>query len=351
SFMVTLILLLLVSLENLEEIKNIRHWLGLGVLVGVSTWVRPEGLTLLGPVLLAALLLEKNWRRRAAAVGLALGGFAAFFGPYLFFNRALAGEWWPNTFFAKQAEYAVHQNIPLVKRLLQQYGQPLVGAGAILLPGFGYFIYRMIKEKRWVVLLGAVWVVGHLSLYALRLPVTYQHGRYVMAGMPVYFLMGFAGVSLLAKPRSREFWPRVLSMAWLLTLVLVLVGFSVLGAQAYGNDVAFIETEMVEAARWIAANTPPDALIGAHDIGALGYYAHRPILDLAGLVTPDVVPFIRDETRLAEYLDSQEAAYLVTFPGWYPQLVAGRTPVYETGGIFSQATGGENMAVYGWRAP
>jgi hypothetical protein len=86
-----------------------------------------------------------------------------------------------------------------------------------------------------------------------------------------------------------------------------------------------------------------------HDIGAVGYFAQREIIDLAGLASPEVIPFIRDETRLAEYLDSEEVTYLVVFPDWYDALAAGREIVYQSQGIFSPAQGGTNMVVYRWQ--
>jgi hypothetical protein len=113
-------------------------------------------------------------------------------------------------------------------------------------------------------------------------------------------------------------------------------------------DVAVIESEMVAAAHWVAENTEPGSLIGAHDIGALGYFGDRELVDLAGLVSPEVIPFIRDESRLGNYLDEQAADYLVTFPGWYPDLVARSTLVYQTNKQYSPEMGGENMAVYRW---
>ena len=105
---------------------------------------------------------------------------------------------------------------------------------------------------------------------------------------------------------------------------------------------------MVDTAQWIAQNTKPDALVAAHDIGALGYFGKRNLLDLAGLVSPEVIPFIRDEALLAEYLDEQQADYLMTFPDWYPELVKKANLVYESHGIFSPMQGGENMRVYRW---
>jgi hypothetical protein len=66
------------------------------------------------------------------------------------------------------------------------------------------------------------------------------------------------------------------------------------------------------------------------------------------LISPEVIPFIRDQEKLAEYLDHQDADYLMTFPEWYPELVRERKLLYITRGEFSLAVGGENMAVYRW---
>jgi hypothetical protein len=85
-----------------------------------------------------------------------------------------------------------------------------------------------------------------------------------------------------------------------------------------------------------------------HDIGAVGYFSQRPLIDLAGLVSPDVFPIIRDEEALLALMESQRAEYLVTFPGWYPRIVTDPRVclVHTSGGTWSPQAGGENMAVY-----
>jgi len=85
------------------------------------------------------------------------------------------------------------------------------------------------------------------------------------------------------------------------------------------------------------------------DFGALGYFGGRPILDLAGLVSPEVIPFIRDEPAIENYLDDHRADFLVTFPGWYPYLTSQASLIFSTAGSFSPQLSGENMAVYRWR--
>jgi hypothetical protein len=98
----------------------------------------------------------------------------------------------------------------------------------------------------------------------------------------------------------------------------------------------------------VQKNISSDALLAVHDIGALGYYVPNPLVDLAGLITPDVIPFIRDEPRLEDYLDSRRAEYLIAFPGLYPQLTSERTPVFEAGLELAPLEFEENMQVYRW---
>lgn len=121
-----------------------------------------------------------------------------------------------------------------------------------------------------------------------------------------------------------------------------------MGARAYAQDVAIINGEMVAVARWIEVHTPAHARIAAHDIGTIGYFAGRPRIDLAGLITPEVIPFIRDAERLREFIQAQGADYLVTFPSWYPQMTAPPEleMVFQTDTAVTRQMGSENMAVY-----
>jgi arabinofuranosyltransferase len=327
------------------------NWLQLGLLIGLSVWVRPDGITLLGPAGMLLLFSRQPWGDRLRSAWRLLLGVALFFVPYLVFNRLLAGAWWPNTFFAKQAEYAVQRQVPLLTRFLNLFALPLVGVGVVLLPGFVYVMLHALQRRKWGLLAGGLWFAGYVFMYAWRLPVTYQHGRYLIPAMPVLFVWGASGMARWVAAAMQTQWARILSRSWVAIAGVVLVSFWALGARAFSQDVSVIESEMVDTARWLAANSPPNTYIAAHDIGALGFFGDRRILDMAGLISPRVVPFIRDEQRLKAFLDDQQVDYLVTFPGWYPKLVEGAHAVWSSQGIFSPSQGGENMVIYRWSSP
>lgn len=325
-------------------------WFWAGILGGLLTLTRPEGLVLLGLVGLAAVVLRpgNSWLRPALALTL---GAALLVGPYLAWHLSLTGMPFPNTFYAKQQEYQpVIAAVPFPVRWGQVALPPLVGAQFLLLPGALWAIYRLARGRNWAALLPGLWAALFLTIYAWRLPVTYQHGRYLMPVIPALLIYGAGGTLSFLQAASGPAG-RVLGRTAVMAALVLLLVFVGIGARAYAEDVGFIEGEMVQVALWLDDNTAPDTLVAVHDIGAVGYFAKRPLLDLAGLVTPEVVPFISDEERLLDFMQQRGAAYVVFFPDWsaaYRRMA--RSPalreVYNTGYPWTLRQGKENMAVY-----
>ncbi len=336
----------IVHLEHQIKPNNNKSWFGLGILIGISVWLRPDGVTLLGPALVAAFIISETASKKIRVAIISLFGFMLIFLPYLIFNRVINGMWWPNTFYAKQAEYAILQSIPIWKRFFQLGVLPLIGVGVVLLPGLILFLKKSINEKRWSPILGSLWFLGYLGLYVWRLPVTYQHGRYLIPMMPALFIWCIAGFSEYLIYSSNNFVQRVTIKSGKIIVIVVLLVFWCKGSVAYAQDVAVIESEMVDIALWVNQQLAPDVIIAAHDIGALGYFSKHHILDLAGLISPDVIPFIRNEAALQEFLNTKNAKYLITFPSWYPELIDSATIIFQTPGTYSIQFGGEKMAVY-----
>ncbi len=332
-------------------IKQSSKWLLMGILAGVSVWVRPDGVTLLGPVIFTALFSLSTWKIRTRAIFSTIFGFAVFIFPYLLFNLVVAGTALPTTFYAKQAEYAAWQASPILLRVGTALLQVFTGPGLILLPGALIAAVWTIRRKKWGYIAAILWLVGYMGIYLVRLP-AYQHGRYLMPVMPVYFFIGLVGffqVFLDGKAKKQGWW--FVKTVWSGVIAMVCAGFWFLGMQSYSEDVRYIESEMVETAKWVAANLPANSLIAAHDVGALGYFGNHKLVDMAGLISPEVIPFLRNETALKDYLDSKRVEYLVTFPDFYPRLTAGLRSIFSTGASYSPSQGGTNMEVFRWLGP
>jgi hypothetical protein len=206
------------------------------------------------------------------------------------------------------------------------------------------------ERRALIYALPLLWAALHVSAYALRLPVDYQHGRYLIPVLPVLLLLGTGGTLALVQRARRSALGRVLTRSLALSLLLVTVGFWIIGARQYGADVRIINTEMVTSAKWVRANLAEEDLLAVHDIGAVGYFAPRSIFDLAGLVSPEIVPLFRDGEAIMELMCARGVAYMMVMPDQSPVLPddprLGETPIFVTGAPYAPAAGGGNMAVF-----
>jgi hypothetical protein len=331
-------------------ITNARRYLVMGLLTGLAVWIRPDGLTLLGPVMLAILLSEEDTHSMLTSLTRYLLGFGSLFVFYLFFNLAIGGTPMPNTFYAKQAEYVHWQMLPITTRVWQMSLQLLVGPSLVLLPGIIGWGVKSVREKMWGSLAALIWAVGYIGLYISRLPV-YQHGRYIMPAMPILFLFGLLAFAEFDAGRMFKRYHWIGQAAWRASIGLLTAAFIFLGANSYAQDVALIESEMVVTAKWVAENIAQDEIIAAHDIGALGYFDNHELIDLAGLISPEVIPFIRDEARLETFLDQRGAGYLIAFPDFYPQLTEGAEVIFAANGTAISTFNEKSMTIYRWESP
>jgi hypothetical protein len=79
-----------------------------------------------------------------------------------------------------------------------------------------------------------------------------------------------------------------------------------------------------EVGQWLDENVPPQESVGALEVGIIGYYARRPMVDFAGLIQPAVS---RRLTREATYedaalwaLETYHPEYLVLHQGLFSRL-------------------------------
>ncbi len=174
----------------------------------------------------------------------------------------------------------------------------------------------------------------------------FQTGRYSSHLLPLAVAVAFVGLRRVLD------W---LSVRWLRVAVsaLLLLGLAwrlPAGAEAYAWGVQNINAMQVRLGHWVAAETPPDALIALNDLGALSYFGERRVIDLIGLATPEILPYRREGVDgVLRYLGQRCPEYLVVFPAWFPELV-GRTdlfrPLKEVTLRHNVVAGAATMTVY-----
>ncbi len=111
-----------------------------------------------------------------------------------------------------------------------------------------------------------------------------------------------------------------------------------------------IEAMQVRIGRWVAVNTRPRARLAVNDIGAIAWESRREIVDLMGLVTPEILAYRRDgEDGVIRFIGDVCPDYVIIFPAWFPRL-AGRTDLLEPLERVRlervEVSGGPEMVVY-----
>ncbi|MFI5275138.1 MAG: hypothetical protein ACHQ4H_19070, partial [Ktedonobacterales bacterium] len=263
--------------------------------------------------------------------------------PYLLLNVWASGRLLPSTIAAKAAYYGGAGLLPTLASYAAQVSVILLASSPVLvlLAALSYSQQLQTRKRRQrpnshassgdahrdatrivrdahkgtpslLPVLLIAWPVLLLAAYAGRLPVLYHNGRYLMPALPPLLALGAAGaLPLLAQ------WRRPLARVALGLLAVAGVFSLARGAQIYGDNVRFINGCQVNTARWLGTHTASGALIATHDIGAIGYFARRPLVDIAGLVDPRITPMLSDQPRLEAYLKARRVAYVVEFTDWF----------------------------------
>lgn len=303
-------------------------------LLAPSTWVlslaclaRPEGLLLLGLAALGRLVgglgiggrghvnLRETFHgtvRAGLLVMLMLAPVAVLF--WLWHGSPL-----PTTFSVKAG--TEHRLWPAVRDIwrfaevlfrVQPWLVVLAAAGAA----------RLVRERR--SLLPALWLVAlPLAYSAMASPgepvLLGNFGRYAFPLLPFVIALGCLALDELMRALEDR---KLRQIAWVVVCLLVLwpgLRATWIGAQRNGVAVMNVAQTDIAAARWIDQNLPA-ARVGAQDIGALGYYTGNELVDLVGLVNPDILEFTRrghGMDGLADYLARRQIDHLLVFPASY----------------------------------
>jgi hypothetical protein len=362
-------------LVELARRAALRRGAAFGILGALSMLARPEGVMLTGiagVAVVIALLLDKRPIDRVEyspfhillpwSIGAALG-FSLMISPYLLLNLSLTGGLLPNTAAAKIAQHTPLLAYPYITRFGQMLLPLLVGGQVLLIPGIITFVIEAVRknERRQVLLylLPVLWVIAQVMLYAARLPAAYQHGRYVLPALPALVFTGVVGTRQLIALSHQSRYGRILVRALTIAAAMLFISFAFgLGRDTYRRDVSIINQEHVTTAHWISENLPEtddngNPVLAIYDIGAVGYFAPRPLLDIAGLLSPQVIPLINDPAGLWGLMQQEGAQYLMGFPdqipgypNHLPMNAPTLCPVYTTEGTAAKAAGGANMTVY-----
>jgi arabinofuranosyltransferase len=299
-------------------------------LLGASALARPESLAVVVVVLVSTLFNREALAARAARITLGALVAAIAFLPVVIFSYLTSGRPLPTTFYAKSGPGIVRAietgDAAMAQTNLLTFGPRAVhNFWLTLVDQFGWGAWLLLPAF----LAGVVAAPSRtfsLTVLAIYLVVPFAMGITAPQRLKPENVRYTAQLVALAPPliaAAMSHLLRGMAPASLLVvgLLAVLTGLRTVDrAPEYARSVKNIQDLHVRAGLWIGGHLPEDAVVAANDVGAIAYFSQRRILDLEGLVSPEVLAYRRFADRGIRVVRDMRPDYIVIFPTWYPEI-------------------------------
>jgi hypothetical protein len=290
-----------------------------GVLASLLVLARPDGILL--PILLAVhfLLVARRPIPWKGVIVFATISLIAWGGIWIYFGSPL-----PVTLAAKQQQGVMSISQGFAQGLLTLYEPQLkqpyfVVEVALAIFGIAWLLNK--KSPAWILV---AWTVLYFISYSV-LGVT-RYFWYYAPLVPGFVLLISIGVEAI-----NHFLGKMLHLPGVgraIGLVLIVSLFLVQGRNIYRQS--FNVDRRVDIYRavgeWLIVNTPPGSSVGALEVGIIGYYSQRPMIDFAGLIQPEVSKQMRANSTYSDTakwaITRYQPEYLVLYQNNQQDLIA-----------------------------
>lgn len=316
------------------------------VILGLTMWTRPDSVAFIGAIAADYILLKLFSGNKdnvnffsPEEMKKILIIFLGIVGLYVLMNYSLSGSLLPNTYTAKLTYYSpeFRSRTDFFQYEVWEYFKQ--GSYYVLMIGFLFsllkFLYDLYKRTYNQNTVYILFVLFLVAIYFIKLPYAHRFGRYMMPIIPFFILTATLGFRDLAR-FINKFTSNVLfskSVFYILIGITFFMGVKDYDEKRdmYVQETKYIYDRQVEAAKWLKENTSENDVIATHDIGAIGFYSGRKIVDVAGLITPELINKINDAdyiNYMTEFLKKNKVTYLAFLREWY--RVINQKPLFTT---------------------
>ncbi len=249
-------------------------------LLGLFFLVRPESIFLF-IVILASLFIEKrkSIKQDLKSVLLYILLFLIPVAPFLIYAKITFGTFVPNTALGKST---FTLGFAIIQAQVAEIIKTLAPSSAIeIILSISAIIYLLMKKQFLNHFALILWPVVLLFVYILTDADIIS--RYFMIIIPVFTILAIKAIEILSK---KQFAGGVS----VFVLILIISQFSFYKFVKPHTDKFSqgVEECLIPIGKWFNENTPPGTRILVNDVGAIGYYSNRHIIDAAALVNRDL---------------------------------------------------------------
>jgi len=221
---------------------------------------------------------------------------------------------------------------------LTEMGVPTIfawclAALAAVVTAVGFVIYFI--RAGTIGLMFLAWSLIQTLAYAIILPTRGHAGRYQPMVLIVALMCFALGSIWLIEAVIRSTWPRLRKLPAVTVIVLLIaatLSSTWLWRRVVCDSLIHFDRVHVATAHWLGDNTPSDATIAAFDIGAIGYLSGRRIMDLSGLIEPQLGRALYDGTMVQQLRRRRPDFLAMIFPYTDPQRYYRQLHLHELAG-------------------
>ena len=310
----------------------------LGFFLGLTIWCRPDGFILWIAIAFdyflqryyLGIFVKPSSEKRIAQQEIKTAFFIAFLfvALYFVFNYLLSGSILPNTYQAKLEYYQNKDRTYFLENDVLKYftQSEFIIIWLPFLFGVLGIIKSFFKKEHNNFLVYLLFIVGLIAAYYIKLPFAHRFGRYLMPVIPFYILIAVAGVKIIidfiAKNISNKnsVLPNLVFVLYVISAFAVFINQSTKSLEEYTFHNKYHNDRHVTAGKWLNANTDESVIVATHDVGAIAFYGERKIIDMAGVVTPELIDHIKDKLYseyMNNFLAKSKVDYVVTLRNWF----------------------------------
>ncbi len=204
----------------------------------------------------------------------------------------------------------------------------------VILIGLSLVVLHRIMLSDFEIRVGALlitWAIFPAVIYLAQ--GVFVTSRYLLIGMPALTLLMFMILDGLEFRRKIHWWKYgryILVVVILFQQLLLTFKVTLPHVEAFKPTIAAL-TRLADELR---LETPPGSVVAVGDVGVVGFYSHRYVVDLEGLVTDEMIPYRAgvslDELILSgRYLDIRPVDYLIDKSMIPDRLVDGSSGGYR----------------------
>ncbi len=353
------LLCILIFQNHLKEIETGKLTLINGLLLGIAANTRPETYLLAGIYyIISLILLKDNFKENIGRLVLSGIIFIALLIPYPLFSYIHTGGFLPNTYEGQVGSAKYLPNFTFILESGKIFVKDNFLVFLLWLGSIGYFIYTLIKQKvDKKFLLINLWVILLPLVSSFIAPNWRHHGRYLIPLIPFINIIAIYILRKVhwyyqAKGSDKYLLIRKITIA---IILIASINSGFLFAGVLGWNVENINDQQGKIADWLNKNLPEEKAFGMNDIGIITFKTKKYVVDMAGLVTPEVFKFQKlsyeaGSKELFKFLKAKGVNYIIIYPDWFEFIMSNYSGAFTQ--VYSQKLeknticGGIEMFVY-----